>query len=259
MTKADYGNWIPLITLYGLGVVSILLLALSVYLMTIAAAAVFIVASIAATAVFVAWFLFFTYMSYTFSPRGGNAQAQYWELVLWSLDWDGEGQALDIGCGNGPLAIGVAKRFPNARVTGIDLWPRLWGHSQRACEHNAEIEGVADRVKFEKASASALPFDDERFDAVVSSFVFHAVLDAKDKRDVVQEALRVVKKGGTFAFLDPFLNNRVYGDFEDLLQTIRLWGVSRVEFVDTGGASFIPSALRLPFALGTSGILHGRK
>jgi ubiquinone/menaquinone biosynthesis C-methylase UbiE len=259
MAKADYGNFFPNMMLIAIAVVWILLLALSVFLTAIAASAVFVAASIAVTAVIIVFFVLVAYARYVTSARGGNAQAQYWELVLGNLDWDGEGQALDIGCGNGPIAIGVAKRFPNAHVTGIDIWPRFWGYSQRTCERNAEIEGVADRVNFQKASASALPFDDEHFDAAVSSFVFHEVHDLKDKRDVVKEALRVVKKGGAFAFLDPFLHKRTYGDFEDLLATVRSWGVSSVEFTDTSHADFIPKVLRIIPEGGASGILHGSK
>jgi ubiquinone/menaquinone biosynthesis C-methylase UbiE len=43
-------------------------------------------------------------------------------------------------------------------------------------------------VNFQKASASALRFEDESFDAAVSNLVFHKVGDAKDKRDVIKEA-----------------------------------------------------------------------
>jgi ubiquinone/menaquinone biosynthesis C-methylase UbiE len=245
--KPNYGNWFSTRELYVLGAVAIFFLMLSlVFLPALAAAAAFLVA-----------FAYFAFARYKFSLQGGNLQAQIREMVLDHFDWDGQGQALDIGCGNGPLAIAVAQKFPKARVTGIDYWGRRWDYSKRACEHNAEIEGVADRVTFQRASASELPFDDESFDAAVSNFVFHAVRDASDKRDIIKESLRVVKKGGTFSFQD-FFSKRVYGDVEDLLETIRSWGVSRVEFIDTSGAGFIPVALRPLFVFGM-GILYGRK
>ena len=95
---------------------------------------------------------------------------------------------LDIGCGNALLTIGLAKRFPKSRVTGIDYWGGMWEYSKSVCERNAEREAVADQVNFQKASASALPFEDESFDAAVSNLVFHKVGDAKDKRDVIKEA-----------------------------------------------------------------------
>ncbi len=53
--------------------------------------------------------------------------------------------------------------------------------------------------------------------------------------------------------------NRVRRETEDLLETIRSWGIDRVEYVDTSESEFIPRALRLPFMVGTIGILHGIK
>lgn len=104
-----------------------------------------------------------------------------------------------------------------------------------------------------------MPFDDEYFDAVVSNLVFHEVKDTADKREVIREALRVVKKGGKFAFQDLFLMKRIYGDTKDLIKTIRSWGVTKVKFVETRGSTFIPRSLKLPFMLGTIGIITGEK
>lgn len=64
--------------------------------------------------------------------------------------------------------------------------------------------GVASRIHFEKGDAAHLNYADETFDAAVSNFVFHEVHSARDKRDVVREALRVVKRGGAFSFQDLF-------------------------------------------------------
>jgi hypothetical protein len=82
---------------------------------------------------------------------------------------------------------------------------------------------------------------------------------AKDKRGVVREALRVVKKGGAFSFQDEFLLKQLFGDIDDLVETIKSWGISKVEFVQTRDADFIPRALKLPFILGTMGIIRGEK
>jgi len=64
---------------------------------------------------------------------------------------------------------------------------------------NAEIEGVSGRVGFEKASAVDLPFSDGEFDAMLSNFVFHAIR-VEDRTELIAEALRVLREGGTFAF-----------------------------------------------------------
>ena len=106
----------------------------------------------------------------------------------------------------------ACKQVYQAQVTGIDYWGERWEYSKNTCEANAKAEGVDDRVVFQKASALKLPFEDEYFDAAVSNLCFHEVSDAKDKREVIREALRVVKKGGKFAFQDLFLLKQIYGE-----------------------------------------------
>jgi SAM-dependent methyltransferase len=247
--EPHYGNWVSAKLLYIPGGIGVLLAGLSVVLpaLIVVAAAFFLCSA------------YFAYARYRFSPRGGNIQARIQSLVLDHLEWDGEGKALDIGCGNAPLTIALAKKYPHAQVTGVDYWGRAWEYSKGVCERNAAIERVVERVVFQKASATALPFDDEAFDVAVSNLVFHEVSDAKDKKDVIKEALRVVRKGGKFVFQDLFLWKRVYGETDDLLEAIRGWGVERVELVDTNNMEFIPKALKLPFMVGTMGILYGRK
>jgi SAM-dependent methyltransferase len=112
---------------------------------------------------------------------------------------------------------------------------------------------------FQKASASKLPFEDGYFDAAVSNLCFHEVADTEEKREVVREALRVVKKGGVFAFQDLFLLKQAYGDVDELVRTIKSWGITEVEFTETRSFPFIPTALKLPFMVGRMGIIKGEK
>jgi ubiquinone/menaquinone biosynthesis C-methylase UbiE len=246
---AEYGNWISAKIIFLSGFLGLVLLALGVmfWVLMIPTAFLLLVS------------LYFLYVRYQFSPKGGNVQDQIWTLVLSNLDWNGEGKAIDIGCGNGALTIKLAQKYPEAQIIGIDYWGKNWEYSKHACEQNAELEGVSERVTFQKASAASLPFDDGYFDAAVSNFVFHMVGVAKDKREVVREALRVVKKGGKFSFQDEFLIKQLFGSVDDLIDTIKSWGISKVQFVQTRDADFIPRALKLPFILGTIGLLKGEK
>jgi ubiquinone/menaquinone biosynthesis C-methylase UbiE len=114
-------------------------------------------------------------------------------------------------------------------------------------------------VSFQKASAASLPFEDGSFDVVVSNLVFHEVKAVADKTLPIKEALRVLRKGGCFVFQDLFQLKSIYGATDDLLRTIRGWGVARFEFVHTSRSSFIPATLRLPFMVGALGIIHGVK
>jgi ubiquinone/menaquinone biosynthesis C-methylase UbiE len=247
--EPEYGNWVSTKLIYGSIALSIPFFALSLV------SPLFVVGAIP----FLLSFAYFAYARYMFSQRGGNLQALIRNLIIERLDWDGKGKALDIGCGNAPLAIELAKRHPNAHVTGIDYWGGMWEYSKAVCERNAGIEGVAGRTTFQKASASALPFDDESFNAAVSNLVFHEVSDVRDKREIIREALRVVKTGGAFAFQDLFLLKRQSGEVDDLVAMIKSWGIKDVAFADTSDSEFIPKALRLPFMVGRIGIIYGKK
>ena len=249
VNEPNYGNWISKRLIYSSGTLGIVFSLLTVVFWVFAIPAV----------LFLAVAAYFWYGRYLFSSKGRNVQQQVWNLIITNLDWNGEGKALDIGCGNGSLTINLARKFSKAQIWGIDYWGKRWEYSKSMCERNAELEGVNGRMTFQKASAVALPFDDGYFDATVSNFVFHEVSDAKDKREVIREALRVVKKGGKFSFQDEFLVKQFYGDTKDLVETIKSWGISKVEFVQTRDADFIPQALKLPFMLGSMGIIKGEK
>jgi SAM-dependent methyltransferase len=248
-TKPEYGNWVSTRLIYAPAITGILFLVLAYWL------PVLVIPGL----LFLTVAAYFAYARYLFSPTGKNVQAQVHDLLMTNFDWDGEGQVVDIGCGNGALSIKLAKKYPKASVVGVDYWGGNWEYSQNLCESNARIEGVGPRVTFQKSSASRLPFPDGCFEAAVSNLTFHEMADAKDKREVAREALRVVKPGGKFAFQDLFLMERQFGKIDDLLETLRGWGVSRVEFVQTRNAPFIPPALKLPFMVGTMGIIVGEK
>lgn len=246
--EPDYGNWVSKRFIYtpaivgfmfcGLGLLFSLFLILGILFLFVSA--------------------YFAYARTLLAGRG-NVQGQISELVLSHLHWSGEGRALDIGCGSASLTIKLAQKCPKSQVVGVDYWSGNWEYSKEMCERNAKIEEVTDRVTFQKASASALPFGDGYFDAVISNLVFHEVRDSADKRKVVHEALRVLKKGGKFSFQDLFLLRRIYGDVGDLLATIQSWGIAKVEFVETWKTPSIPLMLRLPFMLGRIGIIAGEK
>jgi SAM-dependent methyltransferase len=247
--QAQYGSWVSKPTIY----VSLILT------LIFAVPAVWFWPLIIPAALCFVFTVYFTYSRYLFSPKGKNVQNQIWDIAVSKLAWNGNGKVLDIGCGNGALTIKVAKKFPKVQVTGIDYWGPKWDYSKSQCEQNASIEGVSDRVVFQRASASNLPFDDGYFDAAVSNLCFHEVADTKDKRELIREALRVVKKGGKFSFQDLFLFRQVYGDVDELLEEIRGWGIAKVELSVTRDAEFIPSALKLPFMLGRIAIIAGEK
>ena len=141
------------------------------------------------------------------SGRGDDHEARLSEL---------DAQGHDRGAGNrhrrtgsGALTIACAKRNPQGRMVGIDRWGVEYAsYSRKLCERNAQAEGV-DNAAFQKGDARHLDFPDETFDAVTSNYVYHNVMGA-DKRVLLLETLRVLKKGGVFALNDD-MKPRMYG------------------------------------------------
>jgi tRNA1(Val) A37 N6-methylase TrmN6 len=65
---------------------------------------------------------------------------------------------LDIGSGNGVLAVTLAQQHDEAEIVGIDYWGKDWEYSKGVCEDNASAARVASRVHFQKGDAAALEF-----------------------------------------------------------------------------------------------------
>ncbi len=97
---------------------------------------------------------------------------------------------LDIACGNGNTAI-TARRM-GANVTGIDITAELL---ELAVEETkiAQVDGITWR----EGDVQNLPFEDESFDVVLSTFG-HMFAPQADL--VAKEIIRVTKKGGRIGF-----------------------------------------------------------
>lgn len=80
------------------------------------------------------------------------------QVVLSHLDFDGQGQLLEVGCGSGALSIRAALTWPDAQITGMDYWGVAYGYGQAMCEKNAESEGVGFRCAFRHGDANKLDF-----------------------------------------------------------------------------------------------------
>ena len=253
--RVNYGNWVPKKMLWILLGVALILAAGSFLPVPFFVEIILWIIS----AFFLILFFYMSCAYYLFAKNSNELQHNIHYAMIGKLSWNGEGKALDIGTGSGACAVKVAKKFPNSKITGIDTWGKAWSYAQKVCEKNAMIEGVDEQIIFQKASASSLPFEDGEFDSAVSNFVFHEVRDTENKRDVIREALRVIRKGGAFSFQDLFLIEKIYGEIEDLLKTIREWEIEEVRFTSTADLVDIPRLLRVPVMLGEIGIIYGKK
>lgn len=255
MEKLNYGNWIRKKILAILGLSTVCLGLLTIFLPH---PLVRVPMGIVTVVLFVS-FLFPLYAYYQFSPSGGNLQEKFYDLIVSKIGHSITGRALDIGTGNGILAIKVAYAHPQVNVIGLDYWGKNWEYSQSVCLENANRAGVSGRVNFIRGDAAHLDYPDDLFDAVVSNLTFHEVKSAHDKREVAQEALRVLKPGGVFAFVDYFWAGRYYGRPEDFEAFLRNTGLSEIRMEHVKNVVKIPRPLLHPKALGKVGIVYGRK
>jgi len=74
----------------------------------------------------------------------------------------GNPAVLDLGCGYGPIALGLAVHVPGARIDAVDVNDRALA----LCRDNARALGVADRVRVLRPEQVE---DDRRYDAIWSN------------------------------------------------------------------------------------------
>ncbi len=121
------------------------------------------------------------------------------------LKLKGNEKVLDVGCGFGRMAIGVAKLLTTGRVIGIDIWDKMeiLGNRPERAYQNAEIEGVHDKVEFKTGNILSIPFPDSSFDLVTCSSVVNNLHTEGGKFNALKEIFRVLGPGGTLLLLEP--------------------------------------------------------
>lgn len=95
------------------------------------------------------------------------------------------GKILDIGTGPGYLPIEIAKLNNQLEITGIDLSSKMINIANK----NIQMSKI-DRVRFEVADAHNLPYENNTFNFVISTFSLH---HWKNRAKVFKECRRVVK------------------------------------------------------------------
>ncbi|HEU0238464.1 MAG TPA: methyltransferase domain-containing protein [Micromonosporaceae bacterium] len=114
------------------------------------------------------------------------------------------GRLLDIGCGYGVSSLTIAEQWPAARVTGVDIDDASIAHARKT----AAAAGLADRVTFEVANATALPRGP--YDVVVFTDSLH---DMGDPAAAIADARRVLAPDGVLVVVEPLAADRFEDDF----------------------------------------------
>lgn len=120
--------------------------------------------------------------------RSGPWKAFSGDVVLpWSLQgFEPRGEVLEIGAGSGAMAAELFARHPDVVMTVTDFDQTMVDAA------SARLAGCGDRAIARRADATALPFPDDSFDAVLSWIMLHHTIEWEK---ALAEAVRVVRPG----------------------------------------------------------------
>jgi len=104
---------------------------------------------------------------------------------------------LDFGCGDGNSSVYIRKHFPNATISGTDV-----SESSVNIANNRNITNAI----FKPYDGKILPFNEDEFDLVFTSMVFHHI-EHKLHEGVLKEIYKVLKIGGRFYNFEHNPNN----------------------------------------------------
>jgi ubiquinone/menaquinone biosynthesis C-methylase UbiE len=163
--------------------------------------------------------------------------------------------ALDVACGTGVVTRELARRLGGAAVHGLDCNPGMLAVAR------SETPGVS----FHEGLAEALPFEEGRFDAVVSAF---GLMFFRDRTEALRQMVRVLRPGGRmvvavwaaldtspgYAAMVELLRERfgpeiadelrapfVLGDRKEIERVFAEAGFAQVEVTTWGGMARFPS------------------
>ncbi|MEO6797307.1 MAG: class I SAM-dependent methyltransferase [Candidatus Dormibacter sp.] len=133
-------------------------------------------------------------MRYVFSRRGLWLLNTPYRRILEAARITSEDRLLDFGCGIGNILIALAERMPfKEPLIGTDIAPALIEMGKREVTR----AGLAGRIELLVAPATRLPFDDGRFDVVLTSHTIKH-LDDTALATALREVARVLSPRGRF-------------------------------------------------------------
>ena len=106
------------------------------------------------------------------------------------LELGSQDRLLDVGCGTGALLHAISLAWPKAHLAGVDV------SSDMLAVARQRLGGA---IELKQGLAHDLPFEDERFDVVVSSSVFHFV---REPEAALAEMRRVLLRDGRLVITD---------------------------------------------------------
>ncbi|MCB9365162.1 MAG: class I SAM-dependent methyltransferase [Flavobacteriales bacterium] len=110
---------------------------------------------------------------------------------------DNSMKILDFGCGDGNSSKYIRKYFVNSEINGIDV-------SEQSIDE-ANKKKIENTI-FQSFNGEKIPFEDNQFDIVFTSMVFHHI-EHNLHENILNEIRRVLKPGGRFYNFEHNPNN----------------------------------------------------
>ncbi|NJM31854.1 MAG: methyltransferase domain-containing protein [Limnobacter sp.] len=108
-----------------------------------------------------------------------------------------QSRVLNVGCGFGVETIEIASCTPCKSIVGIDISQKQIEFANSQLSHYKS--DVAQKIVFQKMSATDLQFEDESFDCVIA---IDCVIHFSTRETFFKEAKRVLKPGGHLMVAD---------------------------------------------------------
>ncbi len=133
------------------------------------------------------------------SMNKGHSELTDWALC--HIKTEPGDYVLDVGCGGGKTVGKLSNMVGNGKVYGIDYSDLCIKKAEKLNHKNV----LCGKVKLQKATVSALPFDSEKFDLVtaVETYYFWP-----DKLNDLREIWRVLKPGGKIMLVFEMLKDK---------------------------------------------------
>ncbi|MGL5345753.1 MAG: class I SAM-dependent methyltransferase [Peptostreptococcaceae bacterium] len=125
------------------------------------------------------------------------------DRIIEMLKVKGNEKVLDAGCGRGLYLIKIAQKLNTGKVTGIDIWSNdLSSNSKKSTLDNIKLENVTKKTEIKTGNLAVMPFKNNSFDIVISSFVINNILQFEKRKKALIEISRVLKEDGKLCIID---------------------------------------------------------
>ena len=144
----------------------------------------------------------------------------YMTLPFVDLFTSSNEKVLDAGCGSGRTTLALSKVMKTGRITALDRFDSdyIENGGKALLERNLKIAGISDRVEICQGDVTDMKFNDNSFDAAISSFMIDHL--GKYKLDALIEINRVLKPGNRFLLIVFVPNYATFSVFNVLCFTL---------------------------------------